>query len=112
MAKSSNKLSAADKKDLESIGWVESSPFNIPENVSPVLKAKIVEAYSEQEGVENPAFDLPDATYRQNELARQRAAADGDKDMQEYTGVQGGESTGGRQTDAASGQNARTSDKK
>lgn len=77
MAKS-NKLTAAEKKDLESIGWSEATPFNVPENISPVLKAKIYEAYSEQEGVENPATDLPDATYRQNELVRQRAEAEED----------------------------------
>lgn len=78
MAKKTAKLSKSELDDLKEIGWTEDSPFSIPENISPVLKAKIIEAYSEQEGVENAAFDLPDATYRQNEMARQRAAAEED----------------------------------
>lgn len=97
MAKNSKNLTSTEKKDLESIGWSESAPFNIPDNVSPVLKAKIVEQYSEQEGVENPSTDLPDATYRQNEIVRQRAAADGDEDMQKVTGFNEGAETGKRQ---------------
>jgi hypothetical protein len=88
MSKKSNKLTDGDKKDLEAVGWSETSPFNVPDNVSPVLKAKIFEAYSEQQGIEDPSTDLHDATYRQNEFARQRAAADGDEDMQKVTGVQ------------------------
>lgn len=72
----STKLTADERKDLESIGWSEATPFNIPENIDPTLKARIIEQYSEQEGVENPATDLPDATYRQNEIVRQRVAAE------------------------------------
>lgn len=73
-----NKLTSAELKDLEAIGWSETTPFNVPENISPALKAKIYEAYAEQQGVENPAFDLPDATYRQNEMVRERVAAEED----------------------------------
>lgn len=97
MSKKSTKLTAGDKKDLEAIGWSESSPFNVPDNVSPVIKAKIYEEYAEKQGIENPSTDLPDATARQNEIVRQRAAADGDKDMQKVTGVSEGAETGKRQ---------------
>lgn len=99
MAKKSAKLTSAEVKDLEAIGWSEDAPFNIPENVSPVIKAKIVEQYSEQEGVENPSTDLPDATYRQNQIVRERAAANGDEDMQKLTGVEEGAQTGKRQSE-------------
>lgn len=78
MARKSSKLTSAELNDLKEIGWSEDAPFNIPENINPALKAKIIEAYSEQEGVENPATDLPDATYRQNEIVRQRIAAEED----------------------------------
>lgn len=82
MAKSA-KLTAADKKDLESIGWSEDNPFNVPENVSPVLKSKIIEQYKKDEGLVSP-LDMPSATEAQNQMARARAAEDGDEDMQKY----------------------------
>lgn len=104
-------LTAQEAKDLESLGYVEGNPNTIPDNISPVLKSKILEAYAEENDLQT-AQDYPDATSRQNQMVRERAAADGDEDMQKYTGVQGGESTGGRQTDAASGQTARSGDKK
>lgn len=83
MAKNSSELTAAERKDLESIGWSEANPFNVPENVSPVLKAKIVEHYKKEQGLVSPS-DMPSATETGNQAARARAADDGDKDMQKY----------------------------
>ncbi len=91
-------LTAQEAKDLESLGYVEGNPGTIPENISPVLKAKIQEAYAKENGLEN-AQDLPDATSRQNQLVRERAAADGDEDMQKLTGVKEGTNTGKRQNE-------------
>lgn len=82
MAKSA-KLTAAEKKDLESIGWSEDNPFNVPENVSPVLKSKIIEQYKKDEGLVSP-LDMPSAVEAGNQMSRARAAEDGDEDMQKY----------------------------
>lgn len=82
MAKSA-KLTAAERKDLESIGWSEDNPFNVPENVSPVLKSKIIEQYKKDEGLVSP-LDMPSATEAGNQYARARAAEDGDEHMQKY----------------------------
>lgn len=79
-------LTAQEAKDLESVGYVEGNPNTIPDNVNPVLKAKILEAYAEENDLQN-AQDFPDATSRQNQAVRERAAADGDEDMQKVTGV-------------------------
>lgn len=83
MAKNSTKLTAQEKKDLEQIGWSEDNPFNVPENVSPVLKSKIIEQYKKDEGLVSP-LDMPSATEAGNQYARARAAEDGDEDMQKY----------------------------
>lgn len=83
MAKNSPTLSASERKDLEAIGWSEDSPFNIPENVSPVLKSKVVEAFKKDKGLVSPS-DMPSAIETGNQLARARAADDGDTDMQAY----------------------------
>jgi len=83
MAKNSSELTASEKKDLESIGWSEANPFNVPENVSPVLKSKIVEHYKKEQGLVSP-LDMPSATESGNQMVRARAADDGDKDMQKY----------------------------
>lgn len=83
MAKNSTELTASEKKDLESIGWSEDNPFNMPENVSPVLKSKIVERYKKEQGLVSP-LDMPSAIESGNQAARARAADDGDKDMQKY----------------------------
>lgn len=105
MAKS-NELTAAELKDLEAIGYVEGSP-TIPENISPVLKAKLLDKWANDNKVANPSTDLPDATYRQNQIVRERAAADGDVEMQKATGVQEGAAVAGRQSEAASGSSAK-----
>lgn len=89
MAKS--KLTAAELKDLEAAGYVEGQPNTIPENISPVLKAKLMDQWATDNDIENPATDLPDATYRQNQIVRERVAAGEDDD------------TSTRQTQAASG---------
>lgn len=91
MAKS-NSLTAAELKDLEAAGYVEGNPSTIPENINPAIKAKLLEQWASDNGIENPATDLPDANYRQNELVRERVAA-------EEEGV----AVAGRQNEAASG---------
>lgn len=83
MAKNSTELTASEKKDLESIGWSEDNPFNVPENVSPVLKSKIVEHYKKEQGLVSP-LDMPSAIESGNQMVRARAADNGDKEMQSY----------------------------
>ena len=78
MTKSKDTLS---KSEREEIGYVEGQPNTIPENVSPVIKAKLLEEHREKEGLV-AAQDQPTAIEVGNQLARERAAADGDKDMQ------------------------------
>lgn len=95
-SKRTDGLSASEAKDLESLGYVEGNPNTIPDNISPVLKAKIQEAYAKENNLQT-AQDLPDATSRQNQLVRERAAADGNEEMQKLTGVQEGAETGKRQ---------------
>lgn len=82
MAKSES-LTAAEKKDLQAVGWSEDNPFNVPENVSPVLKSKVIEAYKKEQGLVSP-LDMPNAIESGNQAARARAADNGDKDMQNY----------------------------
>lgn len=89
-------LTDKERKDLESVGYIEGNPATIPDNVNPALKAKVLEAYAQSNDIE-AAQDLPDATSRQNQAVRERAAADGDKDMQKVTGVEEGAKTGERQ---------------
>jgi len=71
----SNKLTAAELKDLKSVGYVEGQPNTIPENIDPVLKAKILEQWREDNDVQN-AQDLPNAIEVGNQMSRDRAAAD------------------------------------
>lgn len=81
-----SKLTKQELDDLKEAGYVEGVIESIPENISPVIRAKIVEEWREKNGVDN-YLDLPTAVDRQNELVRERAAADGDKEMQKATGV-------------------------
>ena len=101
MATKSQTLTSAEKKDLATLGWVKGSPLTIPENVSPVLKAKIQAEYAAENDLV-ASQDLPTATERQNAAVRERAAADGDKDMQKVSGVQEGAKTAERQNKASS----------
>lgn len=81
-----SKLTKAELKDLESVGYVEGDFSTFPENVDPALKARAMEAWK----AENPGagpYDLPDPLETQNEFVRIRAAADGDKAMQDYLGI-------------------------
>ena len=71
--------------DLDNI-----NPNGLPENISPVIKADLIERWKSQQekaGEKVGAADLPDATYRQNERVREREAAKA-------------EDTGNRQSDA------------
>lgn len=79
-----SKLTKQELDDLKEAGYVEGVIESIPENISPVIRAKIVEEWREKNGVDN-YLDLPTAVDRQNELVRERAAADGDKEMQKAT---------------------------
>lgn len=79
MAKTT-KLSKSDIEDLKSQGYVEGRPETIPENVSPVIKSQLLEEWRKKEGA--GALDMPTGVERGNELARERAAADGDEVMQ------------------------------
>lgn len=81
-----DKLTAAEIKDLKAAGWVEGSS-NFPDNISPVLRAKALEAWKADQDGDVTSADLPTAVDRQNQRERERLAADGDKDMQDYTGV-------------------------
>lgn len=90
MAKTS--LTNAEKKDLEAAGYVEGNALTVPLNISPILRQKIyadIEANRDPKPVEGTEsyMDKPTADERQNELVRQRAAADGDVEMQKVTGV-------------------------
>ena len=71
----SNKLTAAELKDLKGVGYVEGQPNTIPENIDPSLKAKILEQWREDNDVQN-AQDLPNAIEVGNQMSRDRAAAD------------------------------------
>lgn len=106
-----DKLTAAELKDLKAAGYVEGSA-NFPDNISPVLRAKALEAWKAEQDGDVTSADLPTAVDRQNQRERERLAAEGDKDMQEYTGVKGEDDgddkpkskvTGKRQGDAANG---------
>ena len=103
MAKS-NKLSKSDIEDLKSQGYVEGRPETIPENVSPVIKSQLLEEWRKKEGA--GALDMPTGVERGNELARERAAADGDEVMQKRLDDNekaADTAAKGRQNDAASG---------
>lgn len=78
---STGSLSSQELKDLQSLGYVEGNAATIPDNISPVLKSKILEGINAENGNVN-SQDLGSATERQNQLVRERAAADGDEDMQ------------------------------
>lgn len=107
----SSSISKAELEDLKQLGYVEGNPLTIPENISPVLKAKIQAAYNEANDLQT-AQDLPTATERQNQMVRERAAANGDKDMQKLTGVEEGANVSGRQGETASGQASKSDAKK
>ena len=70
------KLTKDELKDLEAAGYVEGNMSTFPENVSPVLRAKALEAWAAKQEGEVTASDMPTAVDRQNELARERAAGD------------------------------------
>lgn len=78
MAKSKDNLSDKERKEL---GVNIDNPSTIPENVSPVIKANLLEEHRKKEGLV-AAQDQPTAIEVGNQLARERAAADGDEDMQ------------------------------
>lgn len=81
-----DKLTTQELKDLKTAGWVEGSA-NFPDNISPVLRAKALEAWKDKQDGDITSADLPTAVDRQNQRERERLAAEGDKDMQAYTGV-------------------------
>jgi hypothetical protein len=68
-------------KDREALGIDVTDPTTIPENISPVLKAQLLE---EGYKAENGPDELVSATERQNMAVVERAAADGDKDAQQF----------------------------
>ena len=70
------KLTDKELKDLEAAGYVEGNMTTFPENVSPVLRAKALEAWVAKQEGEVTASDMPTAVDRQNELARERADGD------------------------------------
>jgi len=70
-----SKISKAVLDDLKSVGYVEGQPNTIPENVSPALRSQLIEEWAEQNNVKD-ALELPTAVDTQNQLARERAAAD------------------------------------
>lgn len=78
MTKSKTNL---NDKEREELGVNVDSPNTIPENISPVIKANLLEEHRKKEGLV-AAQDQPTAIEVGNQLARERAAADGDKDMQ------------------------------
>lgn len=80
------KLTSAELKDLQAAGYVEGSA-TFPDNISPVLRAKALEAWKAKQDGPVTSADLPTAVDRQNERERERLAAEGDVDMQKATGV-------------------------
>ncbi len=97
-AKHTDGLTTQERKDLEELGYVEGNVNTIPENISPVLKSKIMEAHKKENDLTSP-LDMPNAIETANQYARERAAADGDKEMQKVTGVEEGAKTAKRQND-------------
>lgn len=86
---SKTKMTKADAEalgiDLDNI-----NPNGLPENISPVIKADLIERWKSQQekaGEKVGAADLPDATYRANQRVREREDAKV-------------EDTGNRQSDA------------
>lgn len=74
------KLTSAELKDLQAAGYVEGNIASFPENVSPVLRAKALEAWADKQNKPVIGDDLPTAVDRQNQAARERSAADEDGD--------------------------------
>jgi hypothetical protein len=70
--KTKSSLSSQELEDLKTLGYVEGNPSTIPDNISPVLKAKILEDYRQN----NPRAGAPNAIETQNDAVRERAAAD------------------------------------
>ena len=93
-----SKRNALSKKDAEAIGvdLDNINPSSIPDNISPVVKADLMEKWKTQQekaGTKvETALDLPTATERQNQLARERAELE----------VQGVDTSGARQGKASS----------
>lgn len=83
------KLTKSEIEDLKSIGYdVETAnPVTLPDNLSPILRDKVLQDWKDRQDRHVGVEDLPTAVDRQNERVRERAAADGDKAMQEYLGV-------------------------
>lgn len=99
-----SKLSKSDLDDLKAAGYVEGRPETIPDNISPVIKSQLLEEWRKKEGA--GALDMPTGVERGNELARERAAADGDEVMQKRLADNEAkpavsDTTKGRQNDAA-----------
>jgi hypothetical protein len=81
-----DKLTKQEIDDLKAQGYVEGNINSFPDNVSPVLRARAMEQWKEENDIQS-VEELPTAVDRQNERERQRAAIDGDKEMQKATGV-------------------------
>lgn len=81
-----DKLTKQEIDDLKAQGYVEGNINSFPDNVSPVLRARAMEQWKEENDIQT-VEELPTAVDRQNERERQRAAIDGDKEMQKATGV-------------------------
>ena len=79
-------LTNTELEDLNSVGYVEGNFATFPINVSSILKAKAMADWKEAHP-EDSQFDIPDPIEDQNNRVRERAAADGDKVMQEYLGI-------------------------
>lgn len=82
-----DKLTKAELEDLKSQGYVEGNINSFPDNVSPVLREKALAAWKDKQDHDVTAEELPTAVDRQNERERQRAAVNGDEDMQKVTGI-------------------------
>lgn len=78
------KKQALTKKDAEAIGidLDNINPNAIPDNISPVIKAELMEKWKGQQekaGTKvETAIDMPTAVERQNQLARERAEMEGE----------------------------------
>lgn len=65
------KLTKAERDDLIAAGYVPGNMATFPQNVSPVLRAKALAEWEEDNGPKS-ALDLPTAVDRQNEMVRER----------------------------------------
>ncbi len=81
-----DKLTKAELEDLKAQGYVEGNINSFPDNVSPVLREKALAAWQEENDITDAA-ELPTAVDRQNQRERERAAVNGDEDMQKVTGI-------------------------